>query len=524
MTNHKPIISAINRTSLIVVCALVFSTSAMGQTLSVREFVAQKIKWAEWSLKRKAVSISGRYEGRLSKQFRFSRLPMLITPQRTTVLPNNLKAGQRVTVSGVLHRSGSRYGLEVTRIAIGSTDTERMIRKVDRAASDNPEAMYEIADEYAEIAEFYEDKELTFNITKLREKAFGLQRDQNKNDPAGLLRLAVQAEKTGVPTAVVEAIRFQSLVVAANLPESDMEKVLVDMRQQLKGWDRNNAMLDARAEERFLQNPVAEYETADKISRQRMHRRVYRIYRLPQIIDQLQPDAANGIEVVRLLERELPEETVALEKIKTEFVDARLAAVSRLNRSQLEELGATLREFGRQPEMKQAIKQWLKVQEERQDNGELDGILYVADVYQFVFERWKDPAHRLAEDERLKTAWFVCKDAAPQEAKRILQRLERHGWTRLSGKWMTVGEVNDLPPDDVELARREGRVVPGMKAHQITSGVPTRRIRIISSRYVEEIWVYEEAGSTAITIHLQRDRHSSSDMATVTQVSTVANR
>ncbi len=498
----------------------------MGQTLSVREFVAEKSKWAEWSLKKKNLSISGRYEGRLSRQFRFSKLPMLITPQRTTVLPNGVKADQRVTVSGVLQRSGTRFGLEVTRIAIGSTDTERMIRKVDRSASGKPDVLYEIADEYAEIAEFYNDSELTFNITKLREKAFGLQRDLNKNDPAGLLRLAVQAEKTGVSAAVIDAIRFQSLIVAANSPKSNMGKVLVDMRQQWKGWDRVNSILDEAEEKRFLQNPLAEYEVADKVSRQRMHRRVYRIHRLPQILARLQPDAANGLDVVRLLEKELPEETAALEKIKTEFVDARLAAVSRLNRKQLEELGATLREFGREQEMKQALTQWLKAQEQRLDNGELDGILAIADEYEFVFERWKDPIHREAEDNRLKTAWFLCKDDAKKEATRIRQRLERHGWTRLSDRWMTASELDNLPRDDVQLAIREGRVVAGMNSQQVIETLfePTRRIRVISSRYVEEIWVYGDDGSTAITVHLQRDRHSPPEKATVTLVSRAANR
>ena len=305
-----------------------------------------------------------------------------------------------------------------------------------------------------------------------------------------------------------------------------MEKVLGDMRQQWKGWDRVNSMLDVSEEERFLQNPLAEYEVADRVSRQRMHRRLYRLHRLPQILAQLQPDAANGLDVVRLLERELPEETAALEEIKTQFVDARLAAVSRLNRKQLEELGATLFEFGREQEMKQAIMKWLKAQEERLDNGELDGILAIADEYQFVFERWKDPVHREAEDNRLKTAWFLCKDDAPKEAKGILQRLERHGWTRLSDKWMTAGQIDNLPRDDVQLAMREGRVVAGMKPHQVIETLfePTRRIRVISARYVEEIWIYGDDGSTAITIHLQRDRHSPPEKATVTVVSRAASR
>ncbi|MDG1897473.1 MAG: hypothetical protein P8J37_21465 [Fuerstiella sp.] len=518
--------SAAIRNGIFVVCMLTSSASSMGQTMSVPEFLAEKDKWNEWSLRKKTLSVSGRYEGRLSKQFRFSKLPMLITPQRITVLPKDVKAGQRVTVSGLLHRSGTRFGLEVTRIAVGSTDTERMIRKVDRNATDKPDVMYKIADEYAEIAAFYDDQELTFNVGKLREKAFMLQRDQSRNDSAGLVRLAKQAESTGVPTALVAAIRFQSLVVAANSDKRNIDEVLADIRLHLEGWDRVSAMLEQAAEERFLQNPVIEYETADRVSRQRMHRRLYRLHRLPQILNQLKPDASNGPEIAQRLETELPEESKAIEETRKRFLDARLAAVPRLNRNQLEELAVMLRDFGREKETNETISRWLRAQEKRLDNGELDGILAVADEQLFAFERWKNPVHRDAGVERLKKAWFLSKDSAPKDAALIEQRLGRLGWTRLHDKWLTDGQITNLPRNDVELAMREGRVVAGMKPHQVvgTLGEPNRKIRVISARYVEEIWIFGEDGSTAITVHLQRSRHSRPVKATVTQVSRTANR
>ena len=524
INNARPFTAV--RNGVLLVIALMYSATAVGQTMSVREFLSDKSKWVEWSLKKTTLSISGRYEGRLSKQFRFSKLPMLITPQRVTVLPADVKAGQRVTVSGRLQRSGTRFGLEVTRIAVGSTDTERMIRKVDRTASDKSEAMYEIADEYSQIAEFYDDSELSFNIVKLREKAFRLQRDQNRNDPAGLLQLALQAERTGAPPALVEAIRFQSLVVAATSPQSDMEQVLSDIRKQLGGWDRVNMMLDQAAEDRFLKNPAAEYEAADRITRQRMHRRLYRVHRLPRILETLRPDASNGLDVIKSLQVELPEETKAIDSIKTRFLDARLAAVPRLNRNQLEELADILRDFGRELETKQAVERWLKAQEKRLDNDQLDGTLAIADEYLFAFERWKNPVHRDAGVDRLKTAWFLSKDAAPRDAALIEQRLGRLGWTRLHDKWLTETQMTNLPRDDVELAIREGRVVAGMNPQQVigTLGEPNRKIRVISARYVEEIWVFGEDGSTAITVHLERDRHSQPDRAIATQVSRTANR
>lgn len=513
------------RTSVLLAFVLLQSASAPGQTRTVRELLAAQNKWGEWSVRKTMLSISGRYEGRLSRQFRFSKLPMLITPQRVTVLPGDVKAGQRVTVSGILHRSGTRFGLDVTRIAVGSTDTERMIRKVDRVAADNPEDMYRIADEYGEIAAFYDDKELQLNIVKLRERAFLLQREQNRNDPAGLVRLALQAEKDGMVASRIQALRFQALVVAANSEDNQMDKVLEDMRQRLPGWDRVNPMSDQAAEERFLKTPVVEYEAADRVSRQRMHRRLYRIHRLPQILMKLEPDTSNGLQIVQLLETELPEEREAIEKTKALFVDDRLDSVPRLNRNQLEELADILEDFGRQGETMQAIQRWLKAQEKRLDNGELDGTLAIADEYLFAFERWQNTMHRDVGVDLLKTAWFLSRNDAPKEAAFIEQRLGRLGWIRLHNKWLTAAQISSLPRDDVELAIREGRVVKGMNPQQVigTLGEPNRKIRVISSRYVEEIWVFGEDGSTAITVHLRRDRHSPPDKATATLISRTEN-
>ena len=89
---------------------------------------------------------------------------------------------------------------------------------------------------------------------------------------------------------------------------------------------------------------------------------------------------------------------------------------------------------------------------------------------------------------------------------------------------MTTDEVAALPRNDVALAMREGRVVKGMIAPQIvnTLGRPTRTIRVISARRIQEIWVYGEAGSSAITVHVERGRSQSPDQAVATLVTTAA--
>ena len=157
----------------VLVC-LCFLPVATGQTITVRYFLEQKEQWPVWAKKKTPLVIDGRYEGRVAKQFRVTKLPMLLTPSQLTVVPQNIEDGQRMTVSGVLKRSGTRYEMEVSRIAVGRTDHERLESGIAKLGADSPELWYPLADEYAPIAEFYGDEFLQSQIAELRRNAFTL--------------------------------------------------------------------------------------------------------------------------------------------------------------------------------------------------------------------------------------------------------------------------------------------------------------------------------------------------------------
>lgn len=506
-------ISFLTLTTLILPC-----TAA--ESLTVMEFVAQKDKWAEWSRKKTILNISGRYEGRVARQFRLEQFPALITPTRTTSLPSDIRGGQRLTITGTMQRVGTRIGFEATRIASGATDLARMDARLNRIDRKKPDQLYKLADEYQPIAEFYKDEDLTIRIRQLRTEAFDLERAQNRNDPAGLLRLAEQAAKNGVSDRIVNAIRFEALACRRGSTGKERTALLKEIQTQLKGWDRRNPFPSLADERAFLKDMISEYEAADELNRQRMHRRFYRVIRLAELLDTVQPDGSNGRAVAVKIEAELPEERQEIQRLNTLYVDYRLKQVPQLTRSKLEEVDRLLQQAGRSNEFDATLDTWLKAQEQRLNNGELVGMLLMADEYLFAYERWKKQRHKVSGIELLKGAWVLAEKAAPKEAASIAERLKRLGWERMHDRWMTTQEVENLPRDDVELAMKEGRVVAGMKHAQIiaTLGKPSRRIRIISSRIVQEIWIYGEVGSTAITVHMERARLDNPEEAMATLV------
>jgi len=204
---------------------------------------------------------------------------------------------------------------------------------------------------------------------------------------------------------------------------------------------------------------------------------------------------------------ELPEEAQEVLKLRALYVDYRVTRVPQLTRPALRDLSQLLQSSGRAAEVSTVVDLWLKSQEERRNNGRLDGLMDTANEYAFAFEQWKRETHRDAAVKLLKRGWKQAMETAPKEAEVFEKRLEELGWVRLDNRWMTKADMKRLPSDDVALAIRDGRLVAGMTAAQaiVAQGEPSRTIRVVSAKHVQEIWVYDSF-FPAITVHLQRGR------------------
>ena len=514
---------------LLIVFALLIASRTVpafaAEQVSVRDISDKREKWDQWIREKTVVTISGRYEGRAAKQFHLARLKALITPSRTTILPLDIEAGQRLTISGTFRKSGTRYLIDATRIAAGATDYERINAYAERLDKTKPQLTYELADKYEPIAKFYEDERLQARVDSLRTEAFALERTLAKGDSDALLKLAEKGENTGVSVSLVKAIRFEALAALSQSKPLDRPKLIAAIKRHLNGWDEPNVAFLPAVEAAFLKSPVASYEAADDATRTQMHRRFYRKYQLAEYLAALKPDGSNGAELADVVRTDLPEAMIQIKRLETVYVDYRLKSVSVLSRRQLEDLESLLKSVNRSAEFPSVLDKWLAAQEARLNSKELDGMLAMADEYQYAFERWKNRKHGDASVENLKRAWVITEKAAPKAAADIATRLGQLGWTRMHDRWLTDSEIKNLPKNDVELAMKEGRIVAGMnRTHVVgTLGEPTRRIRVVSAQHVQEIWVFGESGSTPFTVHLQRRRLEKPDEAIVIRVSDANN-
>lgn len=506
---------------LFVLAAFIAADSSAAEFLKARDIPEDKSEWSKWIRDKTELVISGRYEGRFSNRFRLAKLDMTMAPRRATIsLPADVATGVRLSVYGKLNRAGDRYTLDVSRIVVGQTDLALLKQEAASLPTKSPEAAFPLADRFQEVADYYDDEGLKEELTSIRLAAFARQRSAVKGDAVALRTLARRAESLSIPDRVIQTVVFESFLTDLNADSPTVADLPKSISQVLDGWNSRDTA-DTSVVQAFNDAAVAAYNRADSEQRKQFHRLIYRKARLAQILRSLQSDGRNASDLSNLIEDELPEETQQIGQLRNRYVDYRLERVPHLTRRQLADMVELLNEYDRSDEFSGAVESWLKAQEKRLNNGAIDGLLETAEAYFFAFERWKNKQHQQRGVELKMQAWDIARDSAPEIATQIEQQLGAIGWTRMHDRWMTEAEVKALPKDDVELAMRERRVVPGMSPAQtiaIMSGKPSRRVRFVSFRVIREIWVFGGRGSTGISVHFQRKREADPDTAVVTRV------
>jgi hypothetical protein len=88
------------------------------------------------------------------------------------------------------------------------------------------------------------------------------------------------------------------------------------------------------------------------------------------------------------------------------------------------------------------------------------------------------------------------------DVKEISSQLERLGFKRVNGKWLTAAEVAALPADPIQKAAETGRY-NGMTRDQVRKmyGVPDSRTRVVAAGRVSEVWIYDQNAKSRLAIH-----------------------
>lgn len=497
------------------------SASCVAQSTSVAQMQQHKADWDKYTAEGRRFQIQGRFHGRTADTFTLEKFDVPCRLSSSIKLPDRMREGQRIELSGRMESENGKTVFQVSRMLVRDTDVDQINRRAQSLPANQPAARFALAEEFLADAEFYDDKNLTQAIHSLRTQGIALKRKQSQSDPQLLREVHAEGMRLEIDVRLLSLLQFEVLHAEWKTSGADLEALLIKIRQTCEGWDRQIPEVPERLTEPFQKDASAVYENGTDDDRLWLHRLMFLNVRLQQIESMLKPDGSNGLALAAIVRSEFPAEQSAASSLEEQEVKFRLGRVDQLSRQEFQELADLLTRLSRSDRIRDVLQEWLTAQERRFGRDTIAGLLRTADEFQFAAENWKDSRHHEKAVELLKQAWFLATVESPDDARQISERLKRYGWERLNNQWLTPQQVLSLPKNDIQLAVREGRVVPGMTVEQVvqTLGQPARISRLGSSRVMRELWIYDAEGDAGLVVRFRRSLAGNRESKTVEDVS-----
>lgn len=485
---------------------LLTSAVARGQTTTLPELLAEKDQWPAYAADGRKFQFEGRFEGRSGNAIKIIKFDISCSLPTNGTFPDHIKSGQRIDIIGRFLSENGKLNFVVSRILIKNTDIDKIRSRAKDIPADQPTKLLSLADEYQADADFYDDTALKAEIAALRTNGVLQLQKSARGDVAKLRDLLKQSQSLSIRPDVMQLLQFEMIFAASKVPDADVEALVAETKMSCEGWDQLIPPVPERLRLAFPKQAVETFSEAHENDRRALNRLLYQSLRLRQIQVMIKPDGSNGLEVSKLIRSEFGDDDPLAAQYEERDVTYRLTQISTLSRSDLKGLTELLTKLKRGQQVPSAVRDWLLAQERKFGTSNLAGLLRTADEYLFAADLVQSPEYERQGIELLKQAWSSASESSPTDADQIADRLKRLGWERLDNKWMTNDQLKSLPKNDVQLAIREGRVVPGMNDEQVvqTLGRPTKISRIASRKSVCELWSYEGETSVGMVIRFRR--------------------
>ena len=472
--------------------------------ISIEKLVADKTQWPSYAASGQPMRIEGRYLIFSSNLVRFIKCEDLnfVWHDADQSFPVDLTAlrSRTIEVYGRFALRSDKPYFSVERVRELPSDAEAVrIRKL--ALADAPAADWYRAGQWAlGRGAFYGDFELGQEARAFF--AEGVKRELKTLPDNGVEAKIALSEKFRtyrLPEAdrlafLNEAFARRWLSIKDAHPGARvLEQFTSELCDHLRGC---TAPLDQPATavaDRYWRNPADAYREVPPSIRLRMNRILYSTARLAYLKAWAREKNLDGLQLADRIDREVPEFHAEAEESRKVALAERLAAAATLSRRDVLKLADLFTQRGEPQKALQAKKAWVTASDERlRAEGRPDDLIQAAHEHQSMLDDSQGAARLLIE----------AYDKAP-ELKDTSEQLNRLGWTRADGKWMTQAQAAALPPDPEKQAADSGRLV-GMSRDQVRKAMSSRPdsvTRVISAGRLNEVWIYNETAGSRIAIH-----------------------
>lgn len=494
------------------------SVAARGETLSVQE-LNEKVE--QWRAGRKVpppvvYQIEGRATpiGRHRLQFRNCRLPF----ESQAELNDLTRRNANMEVSGIVIRNekSGAYSFQVESARELPNDLETYFEKRRELRMQPAEKWYELAEWAKRRGEFYKDHELLARSEEAFAHAVELERQSiSRDDARSLLSLSEKARRLQLPETLSDELRHEGLLVLVRNARQRTGRELSDLLTLLSGLpgaaDRFPDS-DAELAKAYSANPRETYQAADSSTRAKLHRLLYVQVLLRSITAEFSGDGSNGFAVAEKIDSLVPEQHSLAESFRDRALAARAREIETQPKSKMLELAQEYRDRNQPDAALHLIESWLTLRQRRLEDDDTEGLIALSDEFRTLLKR-NDRADRLLMDGWRKNP----------KASDIAARLQEAGYRLVGDQWVTAAEFDARPESPLEQAIRAGRITSGMTAGNVrrSLGEPQRLARAATAGEVTEVWTYDNAGTTRLTVRLKRNRRQSElKVVDVTQAAT----
>jgi hypothetical protein len=499
----RPILLAL----VLLLLALVVPEPAHAETLSVPE-LNEKIE--QWRVGRKVpppvrYQIEGRAipTGRHRLQFRGCTVPFESKAELSE--PTRRNANREVTGMVVRNEETGMYSFQIESVRELPSDLETYFERRRELRREAPEKWYELGKWAARRGEFYNDHELLVRSEEAFAHALDLERQAlSRENPEGLLALAEKAHRLHLPEKLSQELLHEGVSIlwrnSRRQTGSDLDSLLALLVGRLPGATEPLSEPQDELQKAYFESPRETYLAADPPTRRILHRLLYADVLLRTITPELASDGSNGFAVAKKLEGEIPEQHALAETFRDKALAARAKGVESLPKSELLALAQEYRDRQQSESADHLIESWLMLRQRRLEPDDTEGLIELTDEYRNLLKR-NDRADRLLID-----AW----KKNPKSID-LARRLQQAGYRLFEQTWMTAAEYNARPEGKLEQAIRTGRIEAGMTSGNVrrSLGEPQRMARAATSGVITEVWTYESAGTTGLTVRLKRNRRQS---------------
>jgi hypothetical protein len=487
--------------AVLLACAM---SARASDAISVAKLVEQKSQWPSFAASGLPMKIEGRYLIFSSKLLRFMKCEDLnfVWYDDEQPFPVDVSAlrSRTIEVYGRFALQSEKPIFRVERVRELPSDAETLRVRKFTLVDASPAAWYALGDWALARGTFYGDFEMEAEARRLYSE--GIQRELATLSDEALdakIALSQKFRKYGlgdpdriafVHTALV---RRWLAIKPTNVPVGDLERLSDRISENLHGC---RTPLDSRAanlSDRYRHDPVGLYRDSAAATRLRLNRIFYSEVRFPYLQAWAREKNLDGMQLADAIDREVPEFHAQAEKLREQSLDERLVAAATLSRSDVLKLAERFTQRGQPEKALQAKKAWVVAGDERvRKEGRPDDFIQAAHEHQSMLD-----------DDEGAAKLLIDASAISPEMKEISEQLDRLGWTRVNGRWMTRAQAAVLPPDPAKRAADEGRLV-GMSRDQVRKVLASRPdsvTRVISAGRLDEIWIYNQGAGTRLAVH-----------------------